>query len=94
MGIMAASGMVSGLGEWMAGLGPKGLAVSTFYSGGLVNLFVPSGGGQWAVQGPVVMQAALDAGATPDHSHGFVVRRPMDQSHQPFWALPSWESVE
>ena len=34
-----------------------------FLSGGVLNLFVPSGGGQWAVQGPIMMTAAqqLDA---------------------------------
>lgn len=30
----------------------------TFLSGGIINFFVPSGGGQWAVQGPIVMPAA------------------------------------
>ncbi len=29
--------------------------VFTFLSAGIVNFFVPSGGGQWAVQGPIVM---------------------------------------
>ena len=32
--------------------------VFTFLSAGIVNFFVPSGGGQWAVQGPIVMPAA------------------------------------
>ena len=32
----------------------------TFLSGGIINFFVPSGGGQWAVQGPIVMPAATD----------------------------------
>ena len=30
----------------------------TFLSGGIINFFVPSGGGQWAVQGPIVMPSA------------------------------------
>ena len=34
--------------------------VWTFLSAGVVNFFVPSGGGQWAVQGPIVMPAATD----------------------------------
>ena len=32
-------------------------------SGGLLNLFIPSGGGQWAVQGPIMMAAAQEIGA-------------------------------
>ena len=35
----------------------------TFLSGGIINFFVPSGGGQWAVQGPIVMPAATDIAA-------------------------------
>ena len=32
-----------------------------FISGGIVNFFVPSGGGQWAVQGPVMVEARRPA---------------------------------
>ncbi len=89
MGIMAGSGLIEAAADMLVGLGPGALSVATFYLGGLVNLFVPSGGGQWAVQGPVVMEAALQAGAEPARvlmalSYG-------DQwtnMVQPFWALP------
>ena len=36
--------------------------VFTFLSAGLINFFVPSGGGQWAVQAPIVMPAATEMG--------------------------------
>ena len=36
--------------------------ILTMFSGGLVNIFVPSGGGQWAVQGPIILQSALELG--------------------------------
>lgn len=49
----------------LAGKSEAGLAVSTFVSAGVVNVFVPSGGGQWAVQGRIAMQAALDANVPP-----------------------------
>lgn len=49
----------------LAGKSEAGLAVGTFLSAGLVNVFVPSGGGQWAVQGRIAMQAALDAHVPP-----------------------------
>ena len=32
--------------------------VFTFLSAGIVNIFVPSGGGQWAIQGPIIIEAA------------------------------------
>jgi len=89
MGIMAGAGLVGDVGAWLSGLGAEALAVATFYSGGLVNLFVPSGGGQWAVQGPIVMEAALKAGAEP--STILMALAYGDQWTnliQPFWALP------
>ncbi len=39
------------------------LPITTFVSSAVLNLFVPSGGGQWAIQGPVTMQAAVELGA-------------------------------
>jgi short-chain fatty acids transporter len=39
------------------------LPITSFFSGALLNLFVPSGGGQWAVQGPIAMQAAVELNA-------------------------------
>lgn len=36
----------------------KTLPLFTFLSAGLVNLLIPSGGGQWAIQGPIVAEAA------------------------------------
>ena len=35
---------------------PKTLSALSFLSAGIVNFFVPSGGGQWAVQGPVMIE--------------------------------------
>ncbi|MEQ8801852.1 MAG: TIGR00366 family protein, partial [Haliea sp.] len=34
-----------------------------FFSGGLLNVFIPSGGAQWAVQGPIMLTAAQQLGA-------------------------------
>lgn len=36
-----------------------------FLSAGLVNIFVPSGGGQWAVQGPIMLPAGVQLGVEP-----------------------------
>jgi len=62
----------------------------TFLSGGLVNMFVPSGGGQWAVQGPIVMRAAAELGV----DYGLSVTAlawgdAWTNMIQPFWALPA-----
>ena len=61
----------------------------SFLSAGLVNLFVPSGGGQWAVQGPVIIRAASEIGAS--HAKEVMALAYGDQLTnmlQPFWALP------
>jgi short-chain fatty acids transporter len=61
----------------------------TFISGAVVNFFVPSGGGQWAVQGPLIAEAAQHIGAPFAKcimalSYGDQLTNMM----QPFWALP------
>lgn len=92
MGMVSASGLAARISAWFAGLGggsEGALSVSTFLSAGLVNLFVPSGGGQWAIQGPIAMGAALDAGADPARLVMAVAYGDQwTNMLQPFWALP------
>ena len=65
------------------------LRALTFVSAGLVNLFVPSGGGQWAVQGPIAMRATLEAGAPAAKTLMAVAYGDqLTNMLQPFWALP------
>ena len=40
------------------------LPLFAFFSGGLLNIFIPSGGAQWAVQGPIMMTVADQIGAS------------------------------
>ncbi len=62
----------------------------TFLSAGLVNLFVPSGGGQWAVQGPIMMPAGQHLGVSPALT-GMAIAwgDAWTNMIQPFWALPA-----
>ena len=63
MGIMKETGMVNEITLFFVGIASEvSLPVFTFFSAALVNIFVPSGGGQWAVQGPVVIESALQLG--------------------------------
>jgi short-chain fatty acids transporter len=65
------------------------LPVFTFLSAGLVNLFIPSGGGQWAVQGPVVVDAAKLLGADMGRViMGVCWGDLWTNLIQPFWAIP------
>lgn len=62
----------------------------TFLSAGLVNFFVPSGGGQWAVQAPIMMQAGADLGV-PAAKTAMAISwgDAWTNMIQPFWALPA-----
>ena len=64
--------------------------VFTFLSAGIINFFVPSGGGQWAVQAPIVMPAATQMGI--EYGRAAMAIAWGDQwtnMIQPFWALPA-----
>jgi short-chain fatty acids transporter len=61
----------------------------TFLSAALINLFVPSGGGQWAVQGPVIMEAAKSFGLPLNKViMALAYGDQLTNMLQPFWALP------
>ncbi|MCZ6690361.1 MAG: TIGR00366 family protein [Planctomycetota bacterium] len=62
--------------------------VLTFLSAGLVNLFVPSGGGQWTIQGPIVLQSAMHLQIAPGKAvMAFAYGDQWTNMIQPFWAL-------
>ena len=90
MGLMVGSGLIEQLSETIVQTASAGnLPIWTFFSSGLVNIFVPSGGGQWAVQGPLVLQAAEQlqvpyAKVILALSYGDQLTNML----QPFWALP------
>jgi short-chain fatty acids transporter len=61
----------------------------TFLSAGVVNFFVPSGGGQWAVQAPIVVPAAAELGVPLSKAAMAVAwGDAWTNMIQPFWALP------
>jgi short-chain fatty acids transporter len=63
-GVMADSGLAQMVVEFFTSVStPATLPFFGFLSGGVLNLFVPSGGGQWALQGPIMMEAAQRVGA-------------------------------
>ncbi len=90
MGMMHASGLTARLAQSLAaGATETTLPIFTFISAGIVNLFIPSGGGQWGVQGPIAIQAAIDAGVSPAKMVMAVAYGDeLTNMLQPFWALP------
>lgn len=90
MAVMMQSGLAQSISEgFVAIASAESLPFWSFISAGIVNIFVPSGGGQWAVQAPIMLPAAEALGAD-------VARVAMAVAWgdawtnliQPFWALP------
>jgi len=90
LGVMQSSGMIERLSSAMATIASTStFPLLTFLSAGLVNFFVPSGGGQWALQSDVLLTTAatldLDTGRT---IMAFAYGDEWTNLLQPFWALP------
>jgi short-chain fatty acids transporter len=90
LGMMKYSGLLVLLAEDMVlHSGPELFPILSFLSAAFVNLFVPSGGGQWAIQGPIMMEAALKMGISlPKMIMAFAYGDQVTNMLQPFWALP------
>ncbi|MEO3677857.1 short-chain fatty acid transporter [Rheinheimera sp. FR7-31] len=90
MAIMVQSGLAQSMSQWFVSFATaETLAFWSFISAGIVNIFVPSGGGQWAVQAPVMLPAALELGADVSRIAMAVAwGDAWTNLIQPFWALP------
>ena len=90
LGMLRESGLIEQLSQFFMEISTAATyPLFVFLSAGIVNFFVPSGGGQWAVQGPVMMEAIEDLGVAPHRaimalSYGDAWTNML----QPFWALP------
>ncbi len=62
----------------------------TFLCAALLNMFVPSGGGHWAIQAPIMFSAGADLGVDPGLT-GMAIAwgDAWTNMIQPFWALPA-----
>lgn len=90
MGILVGSGLVVSFADLFGAISTADtLPFWSFVSGGIINLLAPSGGGQWAVQGPVMIEAAqalnADLAAT---SVAVQIGDQWTNMVQPFWILP------
>ena len=65
-------------------------SVLAFFSSGLINFAVPSGGGHWVVQGPFIMPAAQALGVDLGKAAmAIAYGEEWMNMAQPFWALPA-----
>lgn len=66
IGVMTESGIVSMMSAWFASIAStESLPIWAFLSAMLVNLFIPSGGAQWVVQGPIFLESARQMAVDP-----------------------------
>jgi short-chain fatty acids transporter len=89
-GIMASSGLAEMIANGLVDVASETtFPVIAWLIGSVVNLFVPSGGGEWIVVGPSVIEAAQQLGvpvgkATMSYAVGDAYTNLLN----PFWALP------
>lgn len=90
MGLMVSSGLIQNISDWIiTHASASTLPLFTYFSAALVNIFVPSGGGQWMVQGPILIKSSISLGVPLNKtvmalSYGDQITNML----QPFWALP------
>tara|TARA_B100001059_G_C17830243_1_gene584189 strand:- start:1023 stop:2366 length:1344 start_codon:yes stop_codon:yes gene_type:complete len=90
LALMQSSGLIENISDFFIDIASKRtLPIYTFFSAGLVNIFVPSGGGQWALQGPIILKAALELDISlPKIILALAYGDQITNMLQPFWALP------
>lgn len=91
MGMMIGSGLAATFSEWFVAISnPTTYPLFAFLSAGLVNVFVPSGGGQWAVQADIMLDAGAALGVDAARTAMAVAwGDAWTNLIQPFWALPA-----
>jgi short-chain fatty acids transporter len=90
LGMMKESGLMAALSTQLVEVSSAGtFPFVVFLSAALANFFIPSGGGQWAIQGPIVVAGALhfkcDMGLC---LLAFAFGDGLTNMLQPFWATP------
>ena len=88
--VMKLTGLSTSIAHvFVASASPRTLPFFTFLASILTKSFVPSGAGEWAVEGPVMLQAAQQLGVpygkiTMAVAYGNM----LGNMYQPFWSLP------
>jgi short-chain fatty acids transporter len=91
MGMMITSGLAAVISQWFVNISTTAsFPFFSFLSAGFVNFFVPSGGGQWAVQGPIMLPAGAVLNVdTARTAMSIAWGDAWTNMVQPFWALPA-----
>ncbi|MFV0437441.1 MAG: short-chain fatty acid transporter [Desulfopila sp.] len=96
MGIMAASGLTMVMANGLIGVASGStIYVFSYIAASIVNLFVPSQGGQWIVQGPVLVEAAQALHAhIPTIATAFMFGDEATNLLQPLYIIPALALVK
>ncbi|MEH7443449.1 TIGR00366 family protein [Bacillus sp. JJ1122] len=88
--VLGSSGLGQAIIDGMASVANKEtFDIFTYWSAGVVNMLAPSGGGQWALQGPLQVPAGMALGVDPATIAMAVGwGDAWTNLIQPFWALP------
>jgi short-chain fatty acids transporter len=90
MGMISSTGLARDISAFFVSISTKDtILILTYLSSGLINFFVPSGGGQWAIQAPIIIPAAKQMGI-PISKMAMSVAWGDAWTNiiQPFWAIP------
>lgn len=89
-GMMASSGLVVTIAGWFTSIATAFLFPAiTYISSFVLNFFIPSSGGIWMVQGPVMIEAASNLGVSAATTvNAFTAGEVIGNIIQPFWAIP------
>ncbi len=90
MGMMAGSGLVTIIAMWFVSFSTAvTFPFFSFVSVAVVNFFVPSAGGQWMIQGPILIEAGQALGVADNLVvNAYTFGDLCTNLIQPFWALP------
>lgn len=89
MGLISYSGLATIITTWFLGFATAAsFPVITWLVGGLVNIFIPSGGGEWGVIGGIVSEISVKLGVPVGKSIvAYGCGDMWTNMFQPFWAI-------
>ena len=92
VGIMTGTGLVETMTESLLDISaanPDVFPVVTWITGGVLNVFVPSAGSEWAIVGGPMMQAGAELGVPHGQTiAAYAVGDAHTNLFNPFWAIP------
>lgn len=91
MGMMVGAGLITIIAQWFVSISNEfTFPVLSLISAGLVNIFVPSAGGQWQIQGPIMVEAVQQMGIPISVAiNTITIGDLLTNLLQPFFVLPA-----